>query len=183
MKFKKNSVCFFSFFVFSLLNGANDYETIINSYPLVIGRGGYGEIRKSPNNKMVIKLSKKSNVCKDYQKEYKIHDQIYKVYSKFNAGKDGFAKQAQILKPEEYKSYSDFCFFKMPLLRPIKGDLLYQVYLGEPDDDRVVKRIDGAIRGHYLGFKQISDLVNSYPRISKGRSNIEQLCYEILGDC
>ena len=81
-----------------------------------------------------------------------------------------------ILEPQQYYERHDFCFFKMERLKPISGELLYQLYLGDPSQDQVIK--ENLIRGHYIGFKQASEIVDKYPRVSLTRSNIEQLCYD-----
>lgn len=162
-----------------ILSSESSLEGIAKLYPEVIGKGGHGEIRTKKGDSTVIKLSKKSNVCSDYKKEFEIQSQIYGKYNSLSHPK-GFKERATILKPEKYEEAKSFCFFKMERLRPVleTSPLLDQLYLGETADyDKIIK-IDDYIRGHYIGFNQVEQIVNKYPKHSADKSNMEQLCYD-----
>lgn len=168
---KKIAIYTIVFCVISSVQGQEkNLQTIIKQYPVIIGKGGHGEIRSDgPDKGTVIKLSTQADrQCASYKQEFDSQLAIYKAYDSFNLPAD-MKKRATILRPIEYEEFKDFCFYKMEQLRPFPNEqLLYQLYLGKEDYDKIFPG-----RGHYIGIKQLQKKLND----STGEK-LKQLIYD-----
>lgn len=169
--FKKIGIYVVIFCISSLVQSQEkELQNIKAQYPTVLGKGGHGEIRADGADKnTVIKLSTQADrQCSEYKKEFDAQSAIYKTFDSFD-NPVGLKQRATILKPIEYEQHKDFCFYKMERLKPFPNEqLLYQLYLGKEDHDKVI-----AGRGHYIGIKQLQEKLND-PTGKK----LDQLIYD-----
>jgi len=174
--FAKVSILLLILGVFTYLFSGINLKKVRKDYPIVIGKGGRGEIRTNKDDGIAIKVSVFSDACGDYKDEFDDQEKVYKAYKSLKHPK-GFKERATMLKPYEYSEGSDpyFCVFKMERLKPYpKGSkLLRNLVLGEESLDKKDKD-----KGHMTGLKQAKKIIDKLPRYFKDKSNMEQLCYD-----
>lgn len=150
------------------------------SNPILLGKGAEREVWGSPSNNLAAKGTLSKTLCGKYTNEFKILKTLQNALARYNRDTT-FLNRASFPKPERLEIIGETCLLLMERLYPVKestSNYLTQMYLRyKTYNKKDVSAVQ--IKGEFVGYDEIEKIVNTYPRTSSQRTNMQQLCYDL----